>query len=316
MTSAGIFISYRRQDSIATAGRLYDRLSQAFGKKNIFMDVDQIPPGVDFVAYIESELKKCGVLLALIGPAWLRLHDSSGAVRLFEPHDLVASEIGTALHLGVNVIPVLIDGALIPRADDLPEALKPLIRKNAVELRNTQFGADAERLVQRIAGLLNKRSRRTIHNYAAIGATSVFGALIASFVFSSHLVSRSAIKKIESVQDCGIMGVIEDGLQYSGVYAGVIVDGAQHGATVELKLVRSNHLVSGDYFRAGICGNIKGEIVGNRMDFSWSWADASGRGTAVQNGEGLSGTSGFNNAVQGAGTFILFLRKTDRKEPG
>lgn len=304
----GIFISYRRQDTIATAGRLYDRLVRAFGRKTIFMDVDQIPVGVDFVKHIESELEKCKVLLALIGPDWLQLQDGAGTRRLLDPHDLVANEIGTALRRGINVIPVLIDGALMPTLGDLPDPLKPLVRRNAAELRNTQFGVDAEHLVERIAKIINKHSRTTKRKYTAIGMIFLVGTLVVAFILFATWLQA---KKVKSVEACGVLGRVERGLAYSGVYTGVIVESGQSGASVELKLVREENSVRGDYFRAGICGGIVGEVDGNRMNFSWNWADASGRGMATQNGDSLSGTSGFKDAAQGAGTFILFLRKAN-----
>jgi hypothetical protein len=83
------------------------------------MDVDHIPAGADFVRHIENELAKCGVLLAIIGPHWLHIRDDAGARRLFDPHDLVTNEISVALRRGINVIPVLIDGTIMPKSEDL-----------------------------------------------------------------------------------------------------------------------------------------------------------------------------------------------------
>ena len=85
-----IFINYRREDSIGTAGRLRDRLAQAFGQKNLFMDVDSIPAGVDFVAYLNNQVAACDVVLVVIGPNWLDAKDESGRRRLDNPDDFVA----------------------------------------------------------------------------------------------------------------------------------------------------------------------------------------------------------------------------------
>jgi hypothetical protein len=145
-----IFINYRRDDSISTAGRLHDRLAQTFGRKNLFMDVDHIPAGVDFVDYLDRQVAACDVFLAVIGPNWVDAKDDSGRLRLGNPDDYVTIEIAAALARGIRVIPVLVDGARTPKADKLPESVKPLVRRNAVEVRNTNFGRDAEALANKV----------------------------------------------------------------------------------------------------------------------------------------------------------------------
>ena len=146
-----IFINYRRDDSIGTAGRLHDRLAQSFGRKNLFMDVDHIPAGVDFVNHLNSQVSGCDIFLVIIGPNWLNATDDHGRRRLDNPDDFVVVEIAAALARNICVIPVLIDGAQTPKADKvLPDSIRPLVRRNAVEVRNTQFGRDAEALVKKI----------------------------------------------------------------------------------------------------------------------------------------------------------------------
>ena len=86
-----IFINYRREDSIGTAGRLRDRLAEAFGEENLFMDVDNIPAGVDFVADLNNQVAACRVFLAVIGPNWLDAKDESGVRRLDNPDDFVTT---------------------------------------------------------------------------------------------------------------------------------------------------------------------------------------------------------------------------------
>ena len=145
-----IFINYRRDDSGGTAGRLHDRLAQTFGRKNLFMDVDHIPAGVDFVEYLPSQVAACDVFLAIIGPNWLDAKDDDGRRRFDNPDDFVTVEIAAALARNIRVIPVLVDGARTPKADKLPNSIKPLVRRNAVEVRNTNFGRDAEALVNKV----------------------------------------------------------------------------------------------------------------------------------------------------------------------
>jgi hypothetical protein len=100
-----IFINYRREDSISTAGRLYDRLAQTFGRNNLFMDVDHIPAGVDFVEYLNSQVAACDVFLAVIGPNWLDAQDDDGRRRFDNPDDFVTIEIAAALERKIRVIP-------------------------------------------------------------------------------------------------------------------------------------------------------------------------------------------------------------------
>jgi hypothetical protein len=145
-----IFINYRRDDAIGTAGRLHDRLTHTFGRNNLFMDVDHIPAGVDFVEHLHSQVAACDVFLAVIGPNWLNAKDERGRRRFDNPDDYVTIEIAAALARNIRVIPVLVDGARTPKGDRLPDSIKPLVRRNAVEVRNTNFGRDAEALANKV----------------------------------------------------------------------------------------------------------------------------------------------------------------------
>jgi len=150
-----IFINYRRGDSPGTAGRLHDRLAQTFGPDNSFIDVDNIPVGIDFVNYLNNQLEACDVFLAIIGPNWLNAKDQFGRRRLDAPEDFVRIEIAEALTRNICVIPVLVDGAPIPSVDELPDSIKPLARRNAVEVRNAHFRRDAEALVEKVHQVFN-----------------------------------------------------------------------------------------------------------------------------------------------------------------
>jgi LCCL domain/TIR domain len=179
-----IFINYRRDDSSGAAGRLHDRLAQAFGRKNLFMDVDHIPAGADFVEYLNSQLATCDVFLALIGPNWLDARNDDGGRRLHDPGDFVAIEISAALARKIRVIPVLIDGARMPDSRELPEPLKPLVRRQAIALRHAHFGRDAEALIERVreaegAGAALRPGRRPalIATAAALFLAGVIGAI-------------------------------------------------------------------------------------------------------------------------------------------
>jgi tetratricopeptide (TPR) repeat protein len=189
-----IFINYRREDSAATAGRLHDRLAQAFGRKRIFMDVDQIPAGIDFVAHLNSQVAACNVALVVIGPHWLNVKNEAGERRLHQPDDFVAIEIAAALARDIRVIPVLVDGANVPKVSELPDALKPLVRRQAIEVRQPHFGRDAEALIERVhealgdkAGL-NRWRVRALAGAGAIAALLLIG--VGGYVFLGHIVER------------------------------------------------------------------------------------------------------------------------------
>jgi hypothetical protein len=145
-----IFISYRREGDAAQAGRIADLLGHEFGPDHVFMDVDAIALGVDFVEVINVEVAKCDVLLALIGRNWLEARNEAGERVLDNPDDFVRIEIAAALKRQIPVIPILVDGAKIPPANRLPEELKGLARRNALDLRNASFRADMDKLVQQL----------------------------------------------------------------------------------------------------------------------------------------------------------------------
>jgi hypothetical protein len=156
-----ILISYRREDSAASARRLYDRLSCHFASNQIFIDVDNLTSGIDFVKAIEERVGTCDVLILVVGKRWLTATDEDGKRRLDNPEDFVRLEIATALKRGIRVIPVLADGASMPRSCDLPDDLKSLVCRNAVEVSHDRFSADAERLIAAVEQALeNTRAER------------------------------------------------------------------------------------------------------------------------------------------------------------
>src|SRR5262245_3863654 len=156
-----IFINFRREDSIGTAGRLYDRLEQAFGRKNIFMDV----VGADLNARLNNQVAVCQAFVAVISPNCLGAKDDAGQRLLLRPDDFIALEIAAALARKIRVVPVLVNGAHMPRASELPESLKPLARCQAVEVDQNYFDEDVETLIETVrealnGGLVRQSSRR------------------------------------------------------------------------------------------------------------------------------------------------------------
>ena len=143
-----IFISYRREETAYPAGWLYDRLADRFDSSQIFKDIDSIELGDDFVEVIATAVGSCDVLLALIGNEWLTITGEDGRRRLDDPADFVRLEIEAALVRDVRVIPVLVDEASMPRAEDLPSSLATLVRRQALELSPSRFDFDTGRLLR------------------------------------------------------------------------------------------------------------------------------------------------------------------------
>jgi TPR repeat protein len=166
--NAKLFINYRREDTGHAAGRLYDRLIAHFGEDQVFIDIDQIEPGEDFVEVINRKVGACDIAIVAIGPNWLHTTNASGKRRLDDEEDFVRMEIVAALQRKIRVIPVLVGGARMPGRHDLPEALTPLSRRNAIELSETRFHPDVNRLIEAI-----ERSFAAVEKKTELPATPV-----------------------------------------------------------------------------------------------------------------------------------------------
>jgi hypothetical protein len=149
---ARLFISYRRQDSDWPAGRIYDRLTDHFGRDQVFMDVDDIPYGVDFRDWLDRQIRSCDLVLAVIGQDWLDVRDAQQRRRLDNPNDFVRTEIELALEGGIPLIPVLLGGTPMPRAEELPASLRRLPRLHAATLSapGPEFRSQLDRLIRGI----------------------------------------------------------------------------------------------------------------------------------------------------------------------
>src|SRR5438105_13312406 len=154
-----IAISYRREDSLPIAGRLYDRLQAKFGKKNVFMDFDSIPPGADFRQHIKQIIERSNLVIAIIGPHWLG-EQPDASRRIDNPADFVRLEIAYALERGVPVIPVLINDTRMPTAKDLPSDIERLAFRNALTLdAGIDFHHHTDRLIAGINRLVIETAR-------------------------------------------------------------------------------------------------------------------------------------------------------------
>lgn len=161
MASDRIFLSYRRTDRGDLVERLYDRLEQHFGHARVFIDVDGIPAGADFVAHIEHILGQCGLVIAVIGPRWVEeLHTRSEAAGAAGQTDFVRVELERAVALGTPVLPVLLGEARMPRGLDLPDSLAPIARLQATHVRSgPDFKPDVQRLIDALEGMVGAPAR-------------------------------------------------------------------------------------------------------------------------------------------------------------
>jgi hypothetical protein len=149
-----VFISYRRDDSGGHVGRLYDALSAHFGRQRLFFDIDHIAPGQDFVQVLENSLGRSSVLLVVIGKRWAG-SGRIGARRIDDPGDFVRLEVARGLlRPELRVIPVLIQGVKMPGPAALPDDLKDLSRRNAIEVSDLRWKEDVARLIASLEGTL------------------------------------------------------------------------------------------------------------------------------------------------------------------
>ena len=177
---AGIFVSYRRDDAAHVTGRIADALAARVGRENVFVDVDSVAPGEDFVRKIETTIRGSDIFLAVIGANWLSASTGQGQRRIDLPGDFIRLEVGTALAAGVRVIPVLVDGASMPRAEDLPEDIRQLVRHNAVFINHTTFARDMRELIDQLKLPGSARRRAGINPLAMpIGAGAIVLSMLA-----------------------------------------------------------------------------------------------------------------------------------------
>jgi len=221
MAREAIFISYRRDDTADVAGRICDALAKHFGREHIFIDVDNLDYGV-FGDQIKSILSRCRVVLALIGPHWIDARDENGRRRLEQPDDWVRIELETALATpGIEIVPVLINTASLPRAEDLPENLRPLLAWQAARIRrDPDFHGDIERVATALRKTLGgggfhlkglSRSRAPAGVRTAFFGAGAIAALALGFAALNQFMSPQAGATFRDCPDCPEMVVIPAG---------------------------------------------------------------------------------------------------------
>jgi hypothetical protein len=181
-----IFVSYRRADSDVIAGRIRDRLARAYGNNSVFMDIDNIPFGVDFRTHIQEALAHGGVLIAVIGPHWLG-RDDAGRSRLDDESDPVRLELEGALRKKMPVVPVLVQGATMPKPGDLPTTLRDLAFYNAANVDSGRdFHPHVDRLLRSINQLVGSPSARSKRRWIAAAS-----ALLVCFLAAIVVLNRT-----------------------------------------------------------------------------------------------------------------------------
>ncbi len=227
-----LFISYRRADAQLVAGRMKTFLEGIPGVDEVFLDFDGIEYGEDFEERIQSALSKSSHCLILIGTDWAGAGGGAdGRARVFDPEDFVRREAGLALASKTKVVPVLIDGAPMPRAADLPQDLHMLPKLNAFQLRSSHFNADMDDLLdvvfgrKKSAGSRWKRPRltpvgivlRTLGGLVA-GAT----ALVVAGVVNAQI-DPGAPSLAHRVQKTLNLGELDDALGPLAIFAILIL---------------------------------------------------------------------------------------------
>lgn len=201
-----IFINYRRQTDAGIAGRVYDSLSLVLPGVSIFMDVDKLSPGDDFEKKLDETLASCDVLLAIIGPTWASILDNSGKTRIHNVDDYVRKELRSALGKDVRVIPILVGGAEMPNAAELPSDLAALSKRQAMEIRHERFKADVDALAQAIAPFTSTM-RNQRWPVVAIAAASIIAVGAAGGLYllrsNEHKFDGGAAVRAPSNQDSG-----------------------------------------------------------------------------------------------------------------
>ena len=190
MRAPRVFVSYRREDTAGYAGRLYDALSARFGDENVFMDVDTIDLGTDFHQAIDRAIASCDAAIVLIGRNWLTATGPEGRRRLDDPDDVLRLELERVLERGLVVVPTCVQGAALPAERDLPAPLAPLVRRQGIDLRDSAWRDDLDRLLRRLERVardgeagrgarLRRPSRRMVAVAAAVAVAALAAVVLA-----------------------------------------------------------------------------------------------------------------------------------------
>jgi hypothetical protein len=260
-----IFISYRRDDTAGYAGRLHEHLASIYGSSSVFMDLDDIAPGLDFVSAIDEGIKECDVMLVLIGRRWLDARDASSSRRLDNPADFVRIEIAKGLERRVRMIPVLFDGASMPAGKDLPADLGQLAHIQAISLSEERWDYDTSQLVKAIGGSPAKPAG----GYRTIGWMAAALAVLLMLVVAALIHERPASPVVSVAPGPAVSGRWTAELPYDfGTHAERFVFRASDG------------MVGGTASFLGVeRGIVDGRIDGRQLTFATRTEERAGEET-------------------------------------
>lgn len=189
-----IFISYRRSDTQGYAGRLSDSLENYFGGNRIFRDIDDIAGGSEFAKDIEDQMSTADAVIVLIGPQWLTVSNADGKKRIEDPNDWVAQEIVSSIELGIPIFPVLIEGTVLPRKDELPEKLAPILNYNAITISDRNWEADILGLGKIISLDVPTKNEKILFRIQVL----IYVLLSLALICSSATIALSALFQAET----------------------------------------------------------------------------------------------------------------------
>lgn len=219
-----IFINYRREDTSGVAGRLADSLTSYFGPGRIFRDVDGIETGADFEEVLRCTARDADAMIVLIGRTWSTAADSKGIVRLHDPEDWVAREISAALEAKIPIYPVLVESAVMPRPEELPEALRPLVRHNAMFISDHRWQSDVTRLAKVVAiDMPGSATERTLQWVQWIVSAALFVSISITAGIVAHGVYSHAAKVL-SLAWSGVTFVVITACAMLLVYFAQLID--------------------------------------------------------------------------------------------
>jgi hypothetical protein len=199
-----VFLSYRRSDTAGIAGRVHDRLRRVLPEGNIFLDVTGITPGADFRESIERALAQCDVMFVFIGVGWM------DGERIFEERDFVRAEVAGALRRELTIVPILVEGAMMPEAESLPEDARQLHFKQAFRIAHATFDRDVAQLIEDVLGIAVDRTEdrpRPLIRVLAMGLGSIVMLAVLFLLAVAHNeITGRALNA--SVGDAGTLSLI------------------------------------------------------------------------------------------------------------
>lgn len=261
---SGVFISYRREDSAGHAGRLFDQLAARLGQHNVFMDVDAIRPGEDFTRVIDERIARCDVMIVMIGKEWLHCQTVDGRRRLDDADDFVRREIIAGLRRSLVVMPVLVAGAAMPSAAQLPPELAVLASRQALILSDTRFEANSQSLLEAVERYLVSPIAPVVaggpgrRRWSGIGAALFGGGLLLGLAWVNYP------GRLQHAPSLNPMAAVD----LSGKWIAQVPVDAQRHYTLKLNLQSMNEQLLGSIdFPTGSGGLREGKVDNDRVSF-------------------------------------------------